>query len=185
MILCILPRCTIKIFWGGGAVFPSGQVDFQLEKFGQKFFEPKNFLPYLGGFGGMLPLKSLKILLLKLARIAFVASFPPILFIKSLFFKNFWNNSKFHEKFNFPKSSVRKTIFRESHGSSGRLGRTVGGGVMTPSKPPSPTKNLLPLPTSVLKCFWKDPLMIPSTPTTPLQASFPADPPLHPPPLPP
>ena len=124
----------------------------------------------------MLPWKSLKILLLKLARIAFVASFPSILFIKSLFCKNFRNNSKFREKFNFSRSSVRKTIFRESHGSSGRLGRTAGGGMMTPSKPPPPTRKLLPLPTPVLKCFWKDPLMIPSTPTTPLQASFTADP---------
>ena len=52
----------------------------------------------------MLPQKILKILLLRLARIAFVASFPPIFFIKSLFLKNFWNNSKFHEKFNFSGS---------------------------------------------------------------------------------
>ena len=72
----------------------------------------------------MLPRQILKILLLKLARIAFVASFPPIFIIKSLFFKNFRNNSKFREKINFSGSSVRKTIFRESHGSSGRLGRT-------------------------------------------------------------
>ena len=128
----------------------------------------------------MLPQKILKILLLKLARIAFVASFPPILFIKSLFFKNFRNNSKFREKFNFSGSSVRKTIFRESHGSSGRLGRTVGGRGDDTFKIPSPYKNLLPLPTPVLKCFWKDPLIIPSTSTTPLQAFFTADPlPIH------
>ena len=43
---------------------------------------------------------------------------------KSPFFKNFRNNSKFRDKFNFSRSSVRKTIFRESHGSSGRFGRT-------------------------------------------------------------
>ena len=70
----------------------------------------------------MLPQKILKILLLRLARIAFVASFPPIFFKKSLLFKIFWNNSKFREKFNFSGSSVRKTIFRESHRSSGRKG---------------------------------------------------------------
>ena len=70
--------------------FPSGQVDFQGEI----------FWPYLEGYGGMLPRKILKILLLRLARIAFMASFPPIFFIKSLFFKNFRNNSKFREKFN-------------------------------------------------------------------------------------
>ena len=66
------------------------------------------------GPGGMLPRKIMKILLLRLARIAFVASFPPIFFIKSLFFKNLRNNSKFREKFNFSGSSVRKTIFRRS-----------------------------------------------------------------------
>ena len=37
-------------------------------------------------------------------------------------------------------------------------------------------------PPPVFRCFWKDPLM---TPTTPLQASFTATPPPHPPPLPP
>ena len=95
---------------------------------GGSVFEPKIFWPYLGGFGGMLLRKILKILLLKLARIAFVASFFIILFIKSLFLKHFRNNSKFREKFNFSRSSVRKTIFRESHGSSGRLGRTAGEG---------------------------------------------------------
>ena len=100
------------------AVFPSGQVDFQGDIW------PKNVLALSRGSGGMLPRKILKILLLRLARIAFVASFPPIFFIKS-FFKNFRNNSKCREKFNFSGSSVRKTIFRESHGSSGRLGRTV------------------------------------------------------------
>ena len=36
-------------------------------------------------------------------------------------------------------------------------------------RPPPPYEQLLPLPTPVLRCFWKDPLM---TPTTPLQASF-------------
>ena len=45
------------------AVFPSGQVDFQGEI----------FWPYLGGSRGMLSQKILKILLLRLARIAFVA----------------------------------------------------------------------------------------------------------------
>ena len=45
------------------AEFPSGQVDFQGEM----------FWPYLGGSRGMLPQKILKILLLRLARIAFVA----------------------------------------------------------------------------------------------------------------
>ena len=96
-------------------MFPSGQVDFQGEI----------FWPYLGGSGGMFSQKILKIFLFRLARIAFVASFPPIFFIKPLFFKPFRNNSKFREKFNFSGSSVRKTIFRESHGSSGRLGRTA------------------------------------------------------------
>ena len=37
-------------------------------------------------------------------------------------------------------------------------------------------------PPPVLRCFWKDPLM---TPTTPLRASFTATPPPHQPPLPP
>ena len=42
---------------------------------------------------------------------------------------------------------------------------------------PSPYEQLLPLPTPVLRCFWKDPLM---TPTTPLQAPFTATPlPIH------
>ena len=56
-----------------------------------------------------------------------------------------------------------------------------GAGVVIPSKPPPPTNNFCLYPPPVLRWFWKDPLM---TPTTPLQASFTATPP-HPPPLPP
>ena len=56
-----------------------------------------------------------------------------------------------------------------------------GGRVGTSSKPPPSTNNFCLYPPPVLGCFWKDPLM---TPTTPLQASFTATP-LHPPPLPP
>ena len=115
---------------GCSAVFPSGQVDFQGEIWTKSFLShissENNFLPLSRGIRGHAPWKILKILLLRLARIAFVTSFPPIFFIISLFFKNFWNNSKFREKFNFPGSSMRKTIFRESHGSSGRLGRIAG-----------------------------------------------------------
>ena len=55
--------------------------------------------------------------------------------------------------------------------------------MVTPSNPPPPYEQLLPLPTPCFKMFWKDPLMTP-TPTTPLQASFTATPP-YPPPLPP
>ena len=47
-----------------------------------------------------------------------------------------------------------------------------GAGVMTPSKPPSPYEQLSPLPTPVLRCFWKDLLMTPTL----LQASFTATP---------
>ena len=57
-----------------------------------------------------------------------------------------------------------------------------GGRVVTPSKPQN---NFCLYPPPVLRCFWKDPLM---TPTTPLQASFTATPgvgPPHPPPFPP
>ena len=46
-----------------------------------------------------------------------------------------------------------------------------GAGVVTPLKPPPP----------ILRCFWREPSM---TPTTPLQASFTATPPIYPPPLP-
>ena len=47
---------------------------------------------------------------------------------------------------------------------------------VTTSKPPSPYEQLSPLPTPVLRCFWKDLLMT----TTPLQASFTATPlPIH------
>ena len=51
-------------------------------------------------------------------------------------------------------------------------------GVVTPSKAPSPTKNFCLYPPAVLRCFWKNPLMTPTptTPTTPLQASFTATP---------
>ena len=45
--------------------------------------------------------------------------------------------------------------------------------MVTPSKPPPPTNNFCLYPPPVLRCFWKDPLM---TPTTPLQASFTATP---------
>ena len=100
------------------------------EKFGQKTFravpDEKHFLALSWGVRGKLPWKILKILLLRLARIAFVASFPLIFFHKiCFFFLNFQNNSKFYQKFNLSESSMRKTIFRESHGSLGRLGRTV------------------------------------------------------------
>ena len=44
-----------------------------------------------------------------------------------------------------------------------------GAGVVTPSEPPPPTNNFCLYPPPVLRCFWKDPLM---TPTTPLEASF-------------
>ena len=53
-------------------------------------------------------------------------------------------------------SYVRLKIFR-------------GAGVVTPSKPPPPTNNFCLYPPPFLRCFWKHPLM---TPTTPLQASF-------------
>ena len=54
-----------------------------------------------------------------------------------------------------------------------------GSGVVTPSKPPPPTNNFCFYPPPVLRCFRKDPLMTP-TPTTPLQASFTANPlPIH------
>ena len=43
------------------------------------------------------------------------------------------------------------------------------------TKTPSPYEQLLPIPTPILRCFWKDPLMTP-TPTTPLQAPFTATP---------
>ena len=46
-----------------------------------------------------------------------------------------------------------------------------GAGLVTSSKPPPPYEQLLPLPTPVLRGFWKDPLMTPTL-TTPLQASF-------------
>ena len=128
----------------------------------------------------MLPRKILKILLLKLARIAFVASFPPILFIKSLFFKNFRNNSKFREKFNFFREFREKDNFQGVSRLFRETWKDCGGRGDDTFKTPPPTKNLLPLPTPVLKCFWKDPLIIPSTSTTPLQASFTADPlPIH------
>ena len=55
-----------------------------------------------------------------------------------------------------------------------------GAGVVTPSKPPPPMNNFCFYPPPVLRCFWKDPLM---TPTTPLQTSFTATP--FPSPLPP
>ena len=67
-------------------VFPSGQVDFQGEIWTENFLSrasgEKIFLALSrGGSEGMLPRKGLKILLLRLARIAFVAaSFPPIFF---------------------------------------------------------------------------------------------------------
>ena len=47
---------------------------------------------------------------------------------------------------------------------------------------PSPYEQLLPLPTPVLRCFWKDPLMTPHHPTS---STFHCYPPPHPPPLPP
>ena len=54
------------------------------------------------------------------------------------------------------------------------------GGVVTPSKPPPPYEQLLPLP-PVLRCFWKNPLMTPHHPTS---SSFHCYPPPHPPPPP-
>ena len=61
-------------------------------------------------------------------------------------------------------------IFREGRG---------GDTFKTPSLP---TNNFCLYPPPILRCFWKDPLM---TPTTPLQAPFTAPPTPHPPPLPP
>ena len=52
-------------------------------------------------------------------------------------------------------------------------GEGVGGRGGDTFKPPPPTNNFCLYPPPVLRCFWKDPLM---TPTTPLQASFPATP---------
>ena len=45
--------------------------------------------------------------------------------------------------------------------------------MVTPSQPHPPLNNFCLYPPPVLRCFWKDPLM---TPTTPLQASFTATP---------
>ena len=45
-----------------------------------------------------------------------------------------------------------------------------GAGVVTPSKPPPPMNNFCLYPPPVSRCFWRDPLMTPST--TPLEASF-------------
>ena len=61
-----------------------------------------------------------------------------------------------------------------------------GAGLVTPSKlPPSlPYEQLLPLPTPVFRCFWKDPLMTPH-PTPPHFKHLSLLPPPHPPPLPP
>ena len=54
--------------------------------------------------------------------------------------------------------------------------KILGGRGGDTFKTPSPYKQLLPLSTPVLRCFWKDPLMTYHPPTTPLQASFTATP---------
>ena len=51
-----------------------------------------------------------------------------------------------------------------------------GAGVVTPSKPPPPYEQLLPLPTPCFKMFLERSLNDPPVPTTPLQASFTATP---------
>ena len=57
-----------------------------------------------------------------------------------------------------------------------------GAGVVTPSNSPPPYEHLLPLPTPVLRCFWKDPLMTPHHLTSSICHCY--SPP-HPPPIPP
>ena len=55
-----------------------------------------------------------------------------------------------------------------------------GAGVVTPSKPPPPYEQLLPLPIPYFKMFLERSLNDPPPPTTPLQASFTATPhPIH------
>ena len=55
-----------------------------------------------------------------------------------------------------------------------------GAGVVTPSKPPPPYEQLLPLPTLYFKMFLERSLNDPPPPTTPLQAPFTAAPlPIH------
>ena len=55
-----------------------------------------------------------------------------------------------------------------------------GAGVVTPSKPPPPYEQLLPLPTPCFKMFLERSLNDPPPPTTPLQAPFTATPlPIH------
>ena len=52
-----------------------------------------------------------------------------------------------------------------------------GAGVVTHSEPPPPKNNFCLYSPPILRCFWKRPLM---TPTTALQASFTANPlPIH------
>ena len=46
-----------------------------------------------------------------------------------------------------------------------------GAGVVTPSKPPPPNEQFLPLPTPCFKMFWKDPLMTPH-PHHPTSSTF-------------
>ena len=60
-----------------------------------------------------------------------------------------------------------------------------GAGVVTPSKPPPPYEQLLPLPTPYFKMFLERSLNDPPTPHHPTSSIFHCYAPPHPPPLPP
>ena len=69
----------------------------------------------------------------------------------------------------------KENLLKFTHWCMIKIFQGGGAGVVTPSNPPPPYKQLCLYPPPVFRCFCKDPLMTP-TPTTPLQASFTATP---------